>query len=133
MMGYKILCHKMDHFVEVVWDGQVTFKDLKDYETYYTQQYAAESHSELLDFSSITETDLTEPQLHAIADLAGSKNSVYPFTQLALIVNSQLHYGLGRMFGGIRESQPESQKEVGVFYKRDDALKWLQKQEVLST
>lgn len=79
---------------------------------------------ELID---LTAADVSAISSDDIQDLASSGVSVdidQP-SRLALCVSGQLAFGLGRMYGALRESRETNVREIGVFHDLASALAWL--------
>jgi len=77
------------------------------------------SFSQLLDFTHVTDVELSSEEIHRLArTTVFSANS-----RRAFLVNSDLKFGLARMFAIMRESFGE--KGIRVFRNSDDALDWV--------
>lgn len=77
------------------------------------------SYSQIADFTQVTKFELSAEDIHELA-----QESVFSRqSRRALIVPSDVAYGLGRMFGTLRESQGEM--EIGVFRSLAEALDWV--------
>ena len=74
---------------------------------------------QLLDVTHVTEVELSAPDVHRLA-----RTTVFsPNSRRAILVKSDLQYGLARMFGMIRDGLGE--KGIQVFRKLEDALEWV--------
>ena len=77
------------------------------------------SYSQIADFTQVTKFELSAEDIQELA-----QGSVFsPQSRRALIVPSDVSYGLARMFGTLRESQGEM--EIGVFRSLEEALDWV--------
>lgn len=77
------------------------------------------SYSQVADFTQVTKFDLSAEDINELA-----QESVFsPQSRRALIVPSDVAYGLARMFGTLRETQGEI--EIGVFRSLEEALEWV--------
>lgn len=82
------------------------------------------SYSQLLDFTHITQIDLTASDVQRLA----LRNIFSPDSRRAILVPNDLAFGLGRMFEILREAAGE--RGIRVFRNLEDALEWvLSKQE----
>ena len=79
---------------------------------------------ELID---LTAADVSAISTDDIQELASSGVSidVDKPSRLALCVTGQLAFGLGRMYGALRESRETNVREIGVFHDLASALAWL--------
>jgi hypothetical protein len=77
------------------------------------------SFSQLLDFTHVTDVELSSEEIHRLArTTVFSANS-----RRAFLSNSDLKFGLARMFAVFRENMGE--KGIRVFRNLDDALDWV--------
>ena len=76
------------------------------------------SFSQLLDFTQVTDVELSSEEIHRLArTTVFSSNS-----RRAFLVDTDLKFGLARLFAIMRESFGE--KGIRVFRNFDDALDW---------
>ena len=75
--------------------------------------------SQLLDFRDVTEVVITSEEIV----LLGARNVFSPKSKRAFVVNSDLHFGLVRMFASYREIAGES--GIRLFRDLAAALEWL--------
>ena len=82
------------------------------------------SYSQLVDFTQITEFDLSAEDIRQMA-----RRKVFsPDSRRAILVPNEHGYGLGRMFESLRDAAGE--RGIRVFRKLEEALDWvLSKQE----
>jgi hypothetical protein len=77
------------------------------------------SFSQLLDFTQVTDVQLSAEEIRSLSQATVfSANS-----RRAFLVNSDLKFGLARMFAVFRETFGE--KGIRVFRNSDDALDWV--------
>jgi hypothetical protein len=77
------------------------------------------SYSQIADFTQVTKIDLTARDIHELA-----QRSIFSsHSRRAFIAPSDVAYGLGRMFGMLRENQ--SEMGIRVFRTLEDALDWV--------
>ena len=77
------------------------------------------SYFQIADFTQVTKIELTAQDVHELA-----QRSVFsPQSRRALLVRNDVAYGLGRMFGMLRESQGEM--GIRVFRNLEEALDWV--------
>jgi len=75
--------------------------------------------SQLIDFSQVSELDLDASDIRVLA-----QRSIFsPRSRRAFIMPTELAYGLGRMYGMLRESAGEH--GIGVFRDLEEALDWI--------
>jgi hypothetical protein len=75
--------------------------------------------NQLLDAREITKLELTHAEIRELA-----KRTIFsPLSRRAIVVASDVHFGLGRMFGTYREIKGET--GIQVFREMAQALKWL--------
>jgi len=77
------------------------------------------SYSQIADFTQVTKIELSAQDVHELA-----QRSVFsPQSRRALIVPNDVAYGLGRMFGMLRENQGEM--GIRIFRNLEEALDWV--------
>jgi len=77
------------------------------------------SFSQLLDFTHITQFDFTAADVHQLA-----LHSIFSVdSRRAILVPNDLGFGLGRMYGILREAAGE--RGIRVFRELEDALDWV--------
>ena len=77
------------------------------------------SYSQIADFTQVTKFELSGEDIYELAQA-----SIFsPPSRRALIVPSDVSYGLARMFGTLRESLGEM--EIAVFRSLEEALEWV--------
>lgn len=77
------------------------------------------SYAQIADFTQVTKFELSAEDIQELAQV-----SVFsPQSRRALVVPSDVSYGLARMFGTLRETEGEN--ELGVFRSVEEALNWV--------
>ena len=77
------------------------------------------SYSQLMDFTHVTQIDLTAADIQQLA----LRNIFSPESRRAFLVPNDLAFGLARMFEILRESAGE--RGIGVFRNLEEALDWV--------
>ena|SRR6266849_8182320 len=77
------------------------------------------SFSQLSDLTHVTGFEITGADMQELA----ARTVFSPESRRAVIVNTELAYGMSRMFGIFRESKGE--RGIRVFRKLEDALDWI--------
>ena len=77
------------------------------------------SYSQLMDFTHVTQIDLTAADVQQLA----LRNIFSPESRRAFLVTNDLGFGLGRMFEILRESAGE--RGIRVFRDLEEALDWV--------
>jgi hypothetical protein len=101
-------------------------------EDFFAYQNALQASTELLyfneciDLSAVEDViDATDANMMGLARLSVQLDDPAQPTRLAIIAQSDLHYGLARMYEAYRSMQPKNSRQVSIFRNRDDALRWL--------
>ncbi len=104
--------------------GRLTKADFVMHITEVWSDPAIAGFDELID---IIDADVSALSGDDIAALVKSGVSVdaTAASKLALCVGTELGYGLGRMYGSMRETHTDNAREVKVFYDLDSAHQWL--------
>lgn len=63
--------------------------------------------------------------VRSLASLAAQMDNPESPAKFAIVAPQDVAFGMGRMFGAYRDSNPQSKKEVAVFRSMAPALKWL--------
>jgi len=106
--------------------GMVTFEDMAEYQKQVWGQAELAGYCELINMNGVTAIrDDTMDNIQKLVKLSGTTDRLIGRSKLAIVASSDFHYGMGRMYKVLRENHPGSTKEVEVFRKQDDALRWL--------
>ncbi len=82
-------------------------------------------YNEIADFSKTSDVRLTVDGIKKMGEIASTADREDVKTKLAIIVNSNLAFGLARMYQVYRSFSPNANKETRVFKKEGDALEWI--------
>ena len=77
------------------------------------------SYSQIADFMQVTESDLSLQDIHELAE----KSIFSARSRRAFIAPNDVAYGLGRMFGTLRENQGDT--GIRIFRILEEALDWV--------
>ena len=104
-------------------EGEIVLPDLEAYSAGVVRDplYRAGMH-ELVDFRGVSPRGLTTQDLEKFRDVNRSLADRLAPARLALLVDTEVGYGLGRMFAALSE---DSKIETRVFRDEDDALAWV--------
>ena len=69
--------------------------------------------------------DITSASLKKLADVAAAADRADRNTKLVIIASQDIHFGLGRMYGSLRECSPHATKKSAVFHTWEEAEQWL--------
>ena len=69
--------------------------------------------------------DITSSSLKKLADVAAAADRADRNTKLVIIASQDIHFGLGRMYGSLRECSPHATKKSAVFHTWEEAEQWL--------
>ena len=84
-------------------------------------------YDELVDMSTVTEVDLSNPdRMRQLAGVASSSDSPQGGERLAIVAPTDLTFGLARMYETHRTLQSRSTRSVGVFRTLAEALAFLE-------
>lgn len=81
---------------------------------------------ELFDLSLVESLlDIRLDNLKALAQYAASMDKPELPSKFAIVAPQDLFFGLGRMYGSLRESAPNASRQSAAFRTRDEAEAWL--------
>ena len=92
----------------------------------FTNRKWTNGYSILLDYRYATNIDITKEDIRRIADQDIKNKMVFDRSKCAIVVASDLGYGLSRMWKILSE---ESQIESDIFRNIEDAFRWLELEE----
>ena len=69
--------------------------------------------------------DITSASLKKLADVAAAADRADRNAKLVIIASQDVHFGLGRMYGSLRECSPHATKKSAVFHTWEEAEQWL--------
>ena len=127
--------HKIDSELRIIfthWKGEASGESmmaaLNDYQQTLLSDHALLHYHELVDFSGITDVKLSTEEIIQLGRLASNLDPQTGKHKLALVVGSNLAYGLARMYASYRNAGKKSAKKIAVFREYDPALEWLRQQ-----
>ena len=110
------------------WKGEA--HDHEFIEAIHNYQKEIQTHPEQLHFNEIVDfTDMTHVKLTAggiknIGRIALLTDTDHVKRKLALVVSSNVAFGLARMYTTYRTLSPKSNKDIHIFRTKADALEW---------
>jgi hypothetical protein len=122
------ITYRVDHDARVVVavaQGILTEAELIEYQREVWSRSDIAGYSELGDLSRVTKIEMDSHQIQNLASAAASMDEKTSNARLAIVVPSNLLFGLSRMFQAHRELNPQSTKAVGVFRTIEEALAFL--------
>jgi hypothetical protein len=81
-------------------------------------------YNEVVNFCKTTDIKLIAEGLKTISQIASRTDRNRVTRKLALIVSSNLAFGLARMYQAYRKVDRSANKEVRIFKKESDAVEW---------
>lgn len=123
--------HVIDESLRLIttaWSGVAVDNELIDALKKYQREIRSRynSYNEILDLRQVTSFELTSRGIKALAQIASHADAPDVRTKLAIIVDTNLAFGLGRMYEAYRHSVPGSAKEVRIFRNCLDAFEWIE-------
>ena len=101
---------------------------LEDRDLFAYQQEAGRfpDYDEVFDGTAVDRLrDITSASLKKLADVAAAADRADRNTKLVIIASQDIHFGLGRMYGSLRECSPHATKKSAVFHTWEEAEQWL--------
>ena len=103
--------------IEALSKYQQTIKNQPDYDSF----------NEIVDCSKVSTFKLSTDGIKELVEIAAQTDIKGIKTKLAIIVTRPVAYGVARLYTIYRSLQPHVVKEVRIFMKYDDALKWVER------
>jgi len=123
--------YQIDHvrrLVSTSAKGILTAEDIFNYQSEVWSRPDVRGYDELVDMSEVESiVSPTSRKMRQLADIAASMDEATVAAKFAIVAPKDLEYGLGRMYGALRDSDPRSTKKVCVFRTAEDALAWIEK------
>lgn len=123
--------HTIDNdnqLIVTTWEGEATdiefIEAIKKYQTNIQNKPEYINYNEIVDCSKITKLKLTSEGIKTIGTIASTTDTERTDKKLALIVSSNLAFGLARMYQAYRSFSKKANKEIRVFKNENDASKW---------
>ena len=104
-------------FIEAIKKYQQDIQGQKDYRDF----------NEVVDLTNVTVMKLTIDGLKKISSVASTTDQNRSSTKLAIIVLSNLVYGIAKIYQAYRSFSNNSKKELRVFKNKNDAFEWVKR------
>jgi hypothetical protein len=106
--------------------GKLAPEDFFRYQQEVWADPEVRGYDELVDMSGVEAIASPTPEnVRKLADLSVSMDPEGVPTKFAIVAPDDLAYGLGRMYGAVRELDERGSKEVRVFRTLQEAEEWL--------
>ncbi len=113
------------------WEGEAIdnkfIEAIKKYQADIQSNSGYHGFNEVVDLTKVTKIKLTTKGIKNIGSIASSTDKTGVETKLAIIVSSNLAFGLARMYEALRSFSTNSTKIVKVFKNESDAFEWVKK------
>ena len=113
------------------WEGDATDNEcaeaLKKYQEEFQNNPDYIKYNEIIDTRNVKRIKLTTKGIKYSSLLASTTDKNEGNRKLAFIVNSNLAYGLVRMFITYRSFADNANKELNVFKNKKEAIEWFKK------
>jgi len=123
--------HHIDNDNQLIlttWEGEASdtefIEAIKKYQDNIQNDPDYINYNEIVDCRKITKLKLTSKGIKTIGTIASSTDTEDINKKLALIVSSNLAFGLARMYQAYRSFSKSANKEIRVFKNKDDAINW---------
>lgn len=120
---------KINHLIVTTWDGEARdiefIEAIKNYQNNIQNQPNYINYNEVVDLRKMTSIKLTTEGIKVIGAIASTTDTQDINKKLALIVSSNLAFGLARMYEAYRSFSKNANKEIRVFKNETDAFKWV--------
>jgi len=121
--------HRIDEARRIVFAvprGTMTPEDLAAYQQAVWSRPDLKAYHELVDMREVERVEYGSPwKVREMAGMAAAMDAAGAPTRLAIVAESDPHFGLARMYQTFREVHPKSTREVRVFRSYDEALRWV--------
>jgi hypothetical protein len=112
------------------WEGAAIDKDMieaiKHYQDTILNKIEYRNFNEILDLSKITDMKLTTDGLRQIGSIASITDPDRVNPKLAIIVSSNIAFGLARMYVTYRSFSSNANKVIRIFKDANEARQWAQ-------
>ena len=120
---------RLDHEARVVvvaGYGTLTDEQVFGYQRQIASLTEAVGYDELIDMTHVKEIALpSTDRVRDLAAMAAGDDAAQQGSKMAIVAPGDFAFALGRMFQSIRELDPRSTKQVGVFRSTKEALAFL--------
>ena len=126
--------HHIDHDTRIIlttWEGIAD--DSEFIEALDIYQNNIQNHPDYIDYNEVVDLThtssikITTKGIKKIGTIASKTDQNKPDRKLALIVNSNLAFGLARMYIVYRSFSKNANKNIRVFKDEKNAFEWIQK------
>ena len=126
--------HHIDHDTRIIlttWEGIAD--DSEFIEALDNYQNNIQNHPDYIDYNEVVDLThtssikITTKGIKKIGTIASKTDQNKPDRKLALIVNSNLAFGLARMYIVYRSFSKNANKNIRVFKNEKNAFEWIQK------
>ena len=124
------LAYRIDHdarIVLAVGSGIVTHADVFAYQTEVWSRPEVAGYDELVDMSLVTDVVASGDGARDLAALSATMDDKDTTSRFAIVAQTDIAFGLGRMYQTYRALDRRSTKEVGVFRTMREALAFLRR------
>ncbi|MDH5387845.1 MAG: STAS/SEC14 domain-containing protein [Gammaproteobacteria bacterium] len=126
--------HTIDNEIRLlitIWEGVACdldfIKAIKKYQNDIQNHPDYISYNEVVDFTKVTGVELSIEGIKNIGLIASTTDLNDVNRKLAIIVSSNLAYGLARMYEAYRSFEKKAHKEIRIFKNEKDAFEWVLK------
>lgn len=126
--------HHIDKHAQLIittWEGEahdVEFIDaISAYQNNIQNHPDNITYNEVVDLSNVTNIKLTTDGIKNIGLIAAATDHIEVNRKLAIIVSSNLAFGIASMYKAYRGFSNNSHKEIRVFKTKKDAFEWVNK------
>lgn len=126
--------HHIDNnnkLIVTTWEGEACdiefIAAIKKYQNNIQNRPDFINYNEVVDLRKITSVKLTTKGIKTIGSIASKTDTKEINKKLALIVSSNLAFGLARMYEAYRSFSKNANKEIRVFKSETEAFEWVKK------
>ena len=126
--------HHIDNnnqLIVTTWEGEACdiefIEAIKKYQNNIQNRPDCINYNEVVDLRKVTNLKLTTKGIKIIGSIASNTDTKEINKKLALIVSSNLAFGLARMYEAYRSFSNNANKEIRVFKNETEAFKWAKK------
>lgn len=121
--------YSVDHDLRLVHargHGILTHQDVFGYQREVWSQPAMAGYNELIDMTAVEHIALPSVQrVQELASVSATMDAKLVPSRFAIVAPQDVAFGLGRMYQTLRDLEPQSTKEVGVFRTMGEARTFL--------
>lgn len=126
--------HHINHDARIIvtsWEGiasdNAIIEALDNYQKNIQNHPDYINYNEIIDTTHASKIKLTTKGLNTLGKLASKTDPNQPNKKLAIIVNSNLAFGLARMYVTYRSFSKKANKIIRIFKNEKDAFEWAKK------